>query len=373
MMASMFRFLLLLSLLLTPPAFAAVTEPASPIDRPAATYPEAAGRAEGRVVLHFAIDAQGQVHDAMVKESTPPGLFDSAALDAVRRWRYQPRHVDGRAVEQPDNLVALAFKPAPLDPAHIPVILRSMPFYYPRDAYLAGQEGDVTIGFDIDENGFAHNAKVVKTPVPEVFDKTALTAVKDARFMAPDVDGAPTAATGLEIKVQFRLATAQIQPKRIDHAKPVYPQNQNARGQPGFCAVDVTIAEDGTVGDAEVTDTAPGDEFRKPCLDFAHHVRFEPPGEDSTGRVARHYSFCIRFVAPMTQQLLHEGEWVRVRYTLGADGQVKDAEALASSPPDLDTAIILKNLKLHHLKPIIENGVPVEKPGRLMIVSGDPY
>jgi TonB family protein len=375
-MASILRlalFLFLLLLALPVPGFAAGTEPASPLDRPAPAYPDSAGTAQGRVVVHFAIDTQGQVRDATVKESAPSGLFDGAALDAVRNWRYQPRRVDGRAVEQPDNLVALVFKPAPLDPAHEPVVVRAATYYYPRDAYLAGQEGDVIVRFDIDENGFAHNAKVVKTPVPDVFDENALEAIKDARFMAPMVDGAPMAAAGLEIKVEFRLATARIKPKRIDHTTPVYPPKESWKGQPGYCAVSVSIAEDGTVDDAEVTDTAPGDEFRKSCLDFARHVRFEPPGEDPTGRVARQHSFTIRYIFPLIQQLLHEGEWVRVRYTLGADGEIKDPEVVAASAPDLDTAAVLKNLKLHRLKPIVENGAPVEKPGRLMIVSGDPF
>jgi outer membrane biosynthesis protein TonB len=31
----------------------------------------------------------------------PAGIFETAALDAVRHWRYQPVVHDGRAVSQP--------------------------------------------------------------------------------------------------------------------------------------------------------------------------------------------------------------------------------------------------------------------------------
>jgi TonB family protein len=377
-MASMFRpaTLSLLTLLLAMPvtSIASNVEPASPIDRPAPDYPDAAGGASGRVTVQFTIDAQGRISDAKVVESTLPGVFDNAAVSAVKTWRYLPRRVDGRAVEQPANRIALEFKPAPGDPAHTPVVTRSAPVYYPREAYLAGQEGDVTVAFDIDENGFARNARVVTAPVPKVFDRAAILVVTDSHFRAPVVDGAPMAATGLQIVVEFRLSTARIPPRRIDHTVLTYPPSELSKGQPGYCYVTMSIAGDGSVDGAEVIDTAPGVEFRKPCLDYARQHKFDPPDQDPTGRVARTYSMTIRFfIAGSSQRLLQPGEWVRIRYTLGADGQVKDPEVVATSSPDLNTDGIVRNFKLHRLKPIIENGVPVEKPGRLMIMSGDPF
>jgi protein TonB len=36
----------------------------------------------------------------VVREAEPAGTFDRAALDAVKRWRYEPRVVDGNVVEQ---------------------------------------------------------------------------------------------------------------------------------------------------------------------------------------------------------------------------------------------------------------------------------
>ncbi len=50
-------------------------------------------RLEGVVVLEATIDERGSVERLRVIESAP--LFDQAALDAVRRWRYTPTLLNG--------------------------------------------------------------------------------------------------------------------------------------------------------------------------------------------------------------------------------------------------------------------------------------
>jgi TonB family protein len=45
---------------------------------------------EGHVTVGFDVDAEGTVEDATVTDSEPAGVFDAAALAAVRRWRYAP-------------------------------------------------------------------------------------------------------------------------------------------------------------------------------------------------------------------------------------------------------------------------------------------
>jgi len=47
-------------------------------------------KTEGWVKLQLLIDTAGEVSDARVLESHPAGIFDAAALKAVRRWRFQP-------------------------------------------------------------------------------------------------------------------------------------------------------------------------------------------------------------------------------------------------------------------------------------------
>jgi protein TonB len=55
---------------------------------------------EGWVRVQFTITAAGSVKDAVVVASQPEGRFDEAALTAIARWRYNPRVVEGEAVER---------------------------------------------------------------------------------------------------------------------------------------------------------------------------------------------------------------------------------------------------------------------------------
>jgi TonB family protein len=81
----------------TPPT---VTAGAQLTHRVEAQYPESALRngVQGYVDVQFTITPEGTVTNATVVRSDPGDVFNKAALDAVRRWRYDPRVIDGRAV-----------------------------------------------------------------------------------------------------------------------------------------------------------------------------------------------------------------------------------------------------------------------------------
>jgi TonB family protein len=68
----------------------------------APTYPARARErgTEGWVDLEFTVTRDGATQDAVVRGAEPAGVFDRAALDAVKRWRYEPRVVGGNVVEQ---------------------------------------------------------------------------------------------------------------------------------------------------------------------------------------------------------------------------------------------------------------------------------
>ena len=58
-------------------------------------------RVAGSVMVEFIVDTKGGTRDIHVVDSTPPQVFDQAAINAVRHWRYAPMIVDGNAVEVP--------------------------------------------------------------------------------------------------------------------------------------------------------------------------------------------------------------------------------------------------------------------------------
>lgn len=47
-------------------------------------------KVQGDVEIGFGLDQTGSVTNARVLRSTPPGVFDAAALEGFRKWRYTP-------------------------------------------------------------------------------------------------------------------------------------------------------------------------------------------------------------------------------------------------------------------------------------------
>lgn len=64
-------------------------------------YPEQAymKRARGRVVLRIFINDRGGIDDVSVLESTPPGVFEEAALTATLALQFRPAIKNGRSVK----------------------------------------------------------------------------------------------------------------------------------------------------------------------------------------------------------------------------------------------------------------------------------
>lgn len=60
---------------------------------------------EGVVVVRYGVSADGRVVDARVDSAHPPGMFEEAALAAVRSWHYNPALKGGEPVAV-DNVVS---------------------------------------------------------------------------------------------------------------------------------------------------------------------------------------------------------------------------------------------------------------------------
>ena len=66
-------------------------------------YPQNAldSKLAGVVTLDFTVGVKGDTSDVRVTDSSPPGVFDKAAVTAVKHWRYDPVKVNGAPVEIP--------------------------------------------------------------------------------------------------------------------------------------------------------------------------------------------------------------------------------------------------------------------------------
>jgi protein TonB len=77
-----------------------------PIDRPLSRR----GDPPGWVELSFLVGTDGRTRDITVIRASPPNRYEDAALEAVRRWRFQPSREGGRTVERRTG-VRLRFEP----------------------------------------------------------------------------------------------------------------------------------------------------------------------------------------------------------------------------------------------------------------------
>jgi len=83
-----------------------------PLVRIQPMYPREAAekRIEGWVLLEFDISTTGAVKNARVLKARPPRIFDKAARQAIRKWKYKPKIVNGQAVVTKGVQVKLTFE-----------------------------------------------------------------------------------------------------------------------------------------------------------------------------------------------------------------------------------------------------------------------
>ena len=77
-----------------------IEENVVPLYRTHPLYPPRALRArlDGKVLVEFVITPEGLVHSAAIVRADPPEVFDNAVLTAVKKWKFKPKIVGGRAV-----------------------------------------------------------------------------------------------------------------------------------------------------------------------------------------------------------------------------------------------------------------------------------
>lgn len=95
-----------------PPFTAGNDGVATPLVRMDPRYPADAARdgKEGWVKLRFTINTAGLVDDIQVIDASPKRIFNRAAIDALRKWRYKPQMRDGKPEDLHNQEVVLDFK-----------------------------------------------------------------------------------------------------------------------------------------------------------------------------------------------------------------------------------------------------------------------
>ena len=83
-----------------------------PLVRVAPQYPRRAlsRGLEGWVEVEFTIDKLGLVVNPTVASAEPPGIFNRAALKAIKKWKYKPKIEDGVPVERQGVRTVITFE-----------------------------------------------------------------------------------------------------------------------------------------------------------------------------------------------------------------------------------------------------------------------
>ena len=83
----------------------------APLEKKAPVYPYISqfNGVEGYCIIEYTVTSKGTVEDAFPEECQPIGLFEGISVQAARNFRYQPRIVDGTAVDVPGVLNKFSF------------------------------------------------------------------------------------------------------------------------------------------------------------------------------------------------------------------------------------------------------------------------
>jgi len=83
-----------------------------PVYRTDTVYPpeQYAKGVEGDVTISYALDRNGSVLDAKVVKAKPGAVFDAAALNSFKNWRFTPMLQDGVPVESSGHEFTLQFR-----------------------------------------------------------------------------------------------------------------------------------------------------------------------------------------------------------------------------------------------------------------------
>jgi protein TonB len=83
-----------------------------PIVQIAPEYPRKAlkSRVEGYVIVEFTVDTDGKAIAPRILEAQPSGVFDAVSLEAITRYRFRPRTINGQAVQVPGQRKRFNFR-----------------------------------------------------------------------------------------------------------------------------------------------------------------------------------------------------------------------------------------------------------------------
>lgn len=199
----------------------------------APVYPEMArqARIQGMVLIEATIAADGSVVDTKVLRPMP--LLESAAVEAIKQWKYEPTLIDGEAVpvlmvvtvnftlkaaaptstsalEPPQTTTSTSKSTSDQQkpPVRVggtvkePKKIKNVAPVYPEEAKSAGVQGVVILEVLIGKDGAVTNTKVLRSVA--LLDMAAIEAVEQWKYEPTTIDGEPVELL-MVVTVNFSL------------------------------------------------------------------------------------------------------------------------------------------------------------------------
>lgn len=189
-----------------------------PIEKVAPMYPRRAqsrGLA-GHCDLEFTVTPQGTTGDVRVIECTS-SLFEQASVQAVRKFKYRPRLVNGTAIAVPGVRHRIQFEmdersrqaiesgepEAPAAEGDYLPIVKVVPMY-PRRAQSLGLEGHCDLEFTVTPLGATADVRVIEC-TSSLFEQASVQAMLKFKYKPRVVDGTAIAVPGLRHRMMFQM------------------------------------------------------------------------------------------------------------------------------------------------------------------------
>ncbi len=248
------------------------------IQREAPAYPQAvrAIGIEGAVEVALTVLRDGSVGWVRVVRAEPPGYFEQAATEGVRRWRFASATRDGEPIEcRMRTRVRFALTDSNATEARTTGNGRPQPVYPP--ALLQSRvEGYAEVEYDLDAEGVVTNARVTTAMPRGEFEQAALAAVRAWR--GPAVPGPARRETR---RFDFRLpdTSLDVVPATLLASAP-FPMAACERKTTGRVVLEVETGASGKVLEARILAAEPAGLFDATALAIARSSRLSPAWRD---------------------------------------------------------------------------------------------
>ena len=181
-------------------------------------YPEAARKAqvEGVVILEATMDEEGNIESVKVLRSIP--ILDSAAVDAVKQWKYEPMVINGKRTkaiftvtvrfmldsgDKQKDLDKFAQGAVKAEGAvKPPKLVKLVEPVYPEEARKSGVEGVVILAAKTDATGRVQDVLILRS-IPQL-NQAAIDAVKQWIYEPMVIDGVATTVV-FTVTVRFQI------------------------------------------------------------------------------------------------------------------------------------------------------------------------